>query len=74
MGVNIDKAGRDELALGVDFFLALARHLADFGDPAAGNRDIGFKQVATLAIGDTAATDDEVRGRGHGIPSRCWFC
>jgi hypothetical protein len=35
MGVDVDEAGRDQLAFGVDFFLALACHLADFGDAAA---------------------------------------
>ena len=35
MGVDVDKAGRDQFAPGVDLFLALARDLADFGDAAA---------------------------------------
>ena len=35
MGVNVDKARRDQFALGVDLFFALGCDLADFGDTAA---------------------------------------
>ena len=35
MGVDVDKAGRDQFALGVDLFLAFACDLADLGDAAA---------------------------------------
>ena len=70
MGVDVDKARRDQFALRVDLFLAGCRDLADFGDAAARDRHIGFEQITTLAIGDGAATDHEVWGRGHGVPSR----
>ena len=66
MGVDIDKARRDQFAPGVDLFLALAEDLADLGDAAAGDGDIGFEQVAALAVGNVAAADHEVRG------SRSW--
>ena len=71
MGVDVDKAGRDQFAPGVDLFLAFARNLADFGDAAAGDGDIGFIEVAALAIGNVAAADHEIRGTGHGDSSRC---
>src|SRR5207245_4029123 len=67
MGVDVDKAGRDQFAFGVDLFLALRGNPADFGDAAAGDRHIGFEQFATLDIGNGAAADHEVGGRGHGF-------
>ena len=67
MGVDVDKAGRDQLALGVDLFLALGGNLADFADAAAGDGDVGFEQFTTLAIGNGAAANHEVGGRGHGF-------
>ena len=60
MGVDVDEAGRDQFAAGVDLFLAFARDLADFGDAAAGNGHVGFEQFAAEAIGNAAATDHEV--------------
>ena len=67
MGVDVDEARRNQFALGVDLFLAFAGDLADFGDAAAGDGDIGLVEVAALAIGNVAAADHEVRGRGHGF-------
>ena len=60
MGVDVDKAGRDQLAPGVDLFLALARDPADFGDAAACYGDIGLEQFAAHAVGNAAAADHEV--------------
>ncbi len=72
MGVDVDKAGRNQFALGVDLFLASARDLADLGDAAAGNGDIGLEQVAAEAVGDIAAADHEVWLACHDVPSRIW--
>ena len=69
MGVDVDKARRDQFAPGVDLFLAFPCDLADLGDAAARDGDIGFIQVAALAIGNVAATDHEIRGTGHGVSS-----
>src|SRR5258707_744684 len=74
MGVDIDKAGRDQFAPGVDLFLAFAGDLADLGDAAAGNGDISLIEIAALAVGNVAAADHEIRGRGHADSSRFWFC
>ncbi len=70
MGVDVDEAGRHQPAARVDLFLALGCDLADFGDLAAGDCDIGFIEIAALAIGNVAAADHEVWGRGHGTSSR----
>ena len=64
------KAGRDQFAPGVDLFLAFAQNLADLGDAAARNSDVGFVQFAAIAIGNSSAADHEVRGGGHGGSSR----
>ena len=55
MGVDVDEAGCDQFAPGVDLFLAFPRNLADLGDAAARDGDIGFIEVAALAIGNVAA-------------------
>ena len=66
MGVDVDKARRDQFAPGVDLFLAFARDLADFGDAAVRDRDIGLEQLAAAAVRDIAAADHEVWLVGHG--------
>ena len=60
MGVNIDKARRHQFALGVDLFPAFGGNLADLGDAAVRDRDIGFVQFTAEPIGDVAAADHEV--------------
>ena len=60
MGVDVDEARRDQLAPGVDLFLALGRDLADLGDATVLDRDIGLEQVATVPVGDIAAADHEI--------------
>ena len=70
MGVDVDKAGRDQFSPGVDLFLALRRNLADLADAAVGDRYVGLEQVAALAIGNIAAADHEVWTVGHGVSSR----
>src|SRR5204862_4697454 len=72
MGVYVDETGRDQFALGVDLFLAFAQNLADFGDAAARDGDVGLVEVAALAVGNVAAADHDVRGRGQGDSSRLW--
>ena len=46
MGVDVDKARRDQLALGVDFFLPLPETRPISVMRPAGYRDIGFEQFA----------------------------
>ena len=67
MGVNVDKSRRDQLAPGVDLFLALAGDAADFGDAAVRDRHIRFEQFAAQTVGDAAAANHEVWAIGHGV-------
>src|SRR4051794_8452567 len=69
MGVNVDKARRDQPALRVDFFRAFARDLADFGDAAAADGNVGFKKFAAKPVGNGAAADHEVWIASHVVPS-----
>ena len=60
MGVDVDKARRDQFASGVDLFAAFARDIADCGDASVRDRDVGLEQVAAEPVGDGAAADHEV--------------
>jgi hypothetical protein len=60
VGVDVDEAGRDQLALGVDFLGAAFCDLADHSDAVAGDADIGFDGRTAGAIDDGAAADDQV--------------
>jgi signal transduction histidine kinase len=73
MGMDVDKARRDQLAARVDLFLALARDFADFEDASIRNRHISFVELAAATIGNGAAADHDVRGFGHGASSRFDF-
>ena len=53
MGVDVDEAGSDHQALGVDFLAAEVVDLTDGGDDAVVDGDIG------LAGGRAGAVDDE---------------
>ena len=65
MGVNIDKARRDETAFGVDFFGACARNLADSNNETVADGDIGLAQRGAQAVGQGAAAYDEIMCMGH---------
>jgi hypothetical protein len=65
MGMDVDEARGHELALGVDFLLALTRDAADFRDATLCYRDIRFEQFAAESVGDAAAADHEVWIIGH---------
>jgi hypothetical protein len=55
--VQVDEAGRDERAAGVD--RSLARQAGtDLGDDAAVDRDVGDERFATAAVHDRAPTHD----------------
>src|SRR2546423_1590531 len=70
MGVDIHKAGRDQLALGVDLFIACGQNPADLGDAAVADSNIGFEQLAAKTIGNSAAADHEIWILGHRVSSR----
>ena len=70
MGMQIDEAGRDQLALGVDLFRALGRDLADLRNAAVADGHVGFKQLAAKTIGDGAAADHKAWMFGHDVSSQ----
>jgi hypothetical protein len=70
MGVDVDKACGDELASGVDLVLACVGDLADLGDAAVLDRDIGLEQIAAAPVSNGAAANHEVRIGCHGVSSR----
>src|SRR6266851_925288 len=74
MGVDVDKAGRNQFAAGIDLFAAFAQDAADFHDVAVRYRDIRFEQFTAKAVGNAAAADHEVWVIGHGGSSRRICC
>jgi hypothetical protein len=69
MGMQIDEAGRDQFAPGVDLFRTLGRDLADLCNAAVADGNVGFKQLAAKAISDGAAADHEAWMFGHDVSS-----
>ena len=72
VGVDVDEARRDQQALGVDLLGALARHLADRGDLAVLDRDVGLARAAARAVGHRAAADDQIVVRHGFTPGFGW--
>jgi hypothetical protein len=60
VGVDVDKAWRDQLALGIDFLSAILRNFADGGDAVALDADIGLDGCAAGAVHHGAVADDEI--------------
>ena len=61
MGVDVDEAGGDDAALGVDLATARAvEPVVDRHDPVADDADVGPSCRGTGAVDDGAAPDDEV--------------
>ena len=63
--VDVDEARRDQQALGVDLLVGAAGDLADGRDLAVLHRDVGFVQRRAGAVGNGAATDDEIEFLRH---------
>ena len=61
VGMDIDKAGRDQFAPCIDFFHTAGKVLADGRDPIAGDGDIGFERFSTVAVDNGAITDNQIR-------------
>src|SRR5579871_6654781 len=75
MGVDVDEARRDQLAFGVDLFGALGRDATDLDNAAAADCDIGLVELTAEAVGDRAATDDEIDiACHHAFSLFCLFC
>jgi hypothetical protein len=65
-GVDIDEAGRDDLAGGVDHGLAgLRRDRADGDDAVAAEADVGLERGAARAVDDLAVADDDLDVHGR---------
>ena len=60
MSVDIDVAGGDEVAGGVDLLRAGAVDLADGGDAAIGDGEVAGIAGRTGAVDDAAVADDEI--------------
>ena len=59
LGVDIDEAGRHQMSGGVDLLATAAGELADCGDAAVFDRDIGVKWICAAAVENSAIPDDE---------------
>jgi hypothetical protein len=60
MGVDIDPAGRDQQAAGVDFAPPGASLTSNRGDFAASDCDIAIKRRRSRAVNDFAIANDEI--------------
>ncbi len=58
--VPVDKAGRDDRALGVDDFPGGLAQLADGGNPAAVNPDVGAEAGRSRAVDNLRVTNDQI--------------
>src|SRR5262249_37669094 len=72
MRVDVDKARGNQLAAGVDLFLAVPSDLADLADAAVLDGDIAVIEVAAASVGNRAAADHEVMS--HRASSRLSSC
>ena len=61
MGVDVDKAGGDNRASGVDHFARIARNGADLDDQAVLDRDVRRIASCTRAIDNRAAADNQIK-------------
>ena len=65
VGVQINEAGSNKQAAGVDFLCATFRNVADRDDPVAGNGDIGDNGRSTGAIDNGPIADDQAWVLAH---------
>ena len=60
MGVDVDDAGREHEAVGVDRLPRTLGHVADFDDALAANGDVGLDQRVANAVGDHGAANHQI--------------
>src|SRR5689334_18588658 len=72
VGVNVDKARRDDVALGVDFLIAAAREWADGGDPAILYGVVDLAGCGSDSIDQSSASQNEIEVEHVSFPA--WFC
>lgn len=68
MRVQIDEAGRNGEAAGVDLFLALGCDLADLANDSVLDTDVAAERFAAGAVYDAAAADHNVMRHGKSSP------
>jgi len=66
VGVNVDEAGGDQQAAGVDLFRGRAGQRADGGDAAVFDRHVGHAGGRAQAVVHRAAAQDQVE-ISHGV-------
>ncbi len=66
IGVDVDKAGGDEVACRIDLFGGVAGHRTDLRDQPACDGDVAGKAVVPGAIDDGAVANDQVEC-GHSV-------
>ncbi|MNE79795.1 hypothetical protein D3C80_1763150 [compost metagenome] len=69
VGVDIDEAGRDQMAAGIDFLHAMAGDLPHLDDAPVPDRHVGAIGLATQPVGDLATTDHQIELRTHATSS-----
>jgi hypothetical protein len=69
MCVDVDKAGSDKAASGIDLLAAFSGDFPDRGDAAANDGNISLDRPTAFTIGDGAALYDQIVGGIHGIVS-----
>ena len=65
--VDVDEAGRDDEAVGVELARAGPLHVADLDDRAVAHADVGGARGRARPVDDGATADDEVE-LGHCQP------
>src|SRR5690242_19959086 len=70
MAMAVDAAGGDELACRVDHLLRRTEIVAESGDAAAADSDIGAKEIARRR--DLGVADDEIEFRNHQTAPRSY--
>src|SRR5579872_1256203 len=74
MGVDVDEAGGNDLAAGVDLLGPGAAHRAYRRDQPVLDRDIALERLAALPVVDEPAAHDEIIGAFHGrLPGWSWL-
>ena len=68
--VDVDEAGRDDAARGVDLAAAVRRRLLDGDDAIAGDRDVGRRRRRAGAVDDRAARESRCRRPFPSAPRR----
>ena len=65
MGVNVDEAGGDDAAFGVDLFRAVAFEAPDGGDAATAHRDVTLAGRGPGPVYDCPIADDKIEPCAH---------